>query len=268
MPKAPINYENTHFYKIVCKDLNIKDTYVGHTTNFKNRKQQHKHTCYNENDKVHYDIYLYQFIRENGGFDNFDMILLNTECCENKLHAQKREREYIEQLNATLNKIKPVRTNDEKQNYHLSYYQNNKDIIKQKAKEYRKDNAETIKQQRQNNYELNKEHIKQVRREWRERNKDKVNEQRRQYREKNKDKIKQQKQLSYQKHKEKINQQHREYYKEHKEIMNQKSREYRQNHLEERRQKDRDYHWANKEARNKKSKEYYEKKKLQTLSQD
>ena len=74
MPRKEMDYSKTHFYKIVCKDLNIKDCYVGHTTNFKNRKHDHRQKCYQENDQIHYNIYLYQFIRENGGFENFDMI--------------------------------------------------------------------------------------------------------------------------------------------------------------------------------------------------
>ena len=131
MPKAPINYQHTHFYKIVCKNLDIKDCYVGHTTNFKNRKQQHKRTCYNENDKAHYNNHLYKFIRNNGGFDNFEMVLIKTECCENALHARQKEREYIEQLNATLNKIKPILKQDEKEICRRSYYQDNNTTKKQ-----------------------------------------------------------------------------------------------------------------------------------------
>ena len=45
MPRKPIDYRHTHFYKIVCKDLNIKDCYVGHTTDFTKRKYQHKTAC-------------------------------------------------------------------------------------------------------------------------------------------------------------------------------------------------------------------------------
>ena len=130
MPRKPIDYTNTHFYKIVCKDISINDCYIGHTTDFKRRKSNHKRTCYNENDQVHYNIYLYQFIRENGGFDNFDMILINTECCENAFYAKKREREYIEELNATLNQIKkPNRTPEEKKQYHKDDYEKKKHII-------------------------------------------------------------------------------------------------------------------------------------------
>jgi predicted GIY-YIG superfamily endonuclease len=66
MPRLPINYTNTHFYKIVCKDTSITDCYVGHTTDFKSRKTKHKHCCMNENNKKYY-IYVYKFMRDNGG---------------------------------------------------------------------------------------------------------------------------------------------------------------------------------------------------------
>ena len=42
------DYNNTIIYRIVCKDANITDCYVGHTTNMVKRRQQHKHTCNNE----------------------------------------------------------------------------------------------------------------------------------------------------------------------------------------------------------------------------
>ena len=47
MPKTEIDYSNTIIYKIVCKDQNIKDIYVGHTTNFVQRKHAHKQNCNN-----------------------------------------------------------------------------------------------------------------------------------------------------------------------------------------------------------------------------
>ena len=51
MPRQDINYDNTYFYKIVCKDLNRQDLYVGHTTNFRIRKNGHKTACNNPNAK-------------------------------------------------------------------------------------------------------------------------------------------------------------------------------------------------------------------------
>ena len=32
MPKKEIDYSNTIIYRIVCKDTNITECYVGHTT--------------------------------------------------------------------------------------------------------------------------------------------------------------------------------------------------------------------------------------------
>ena len=60
------NYENGLIYKLCCKDANITDIYVGSTTNFKQRKKEHKADCHNENNK-NYNRPVYKFIRENGG---------------------------------------------------------------------------------------------------------------------------------------------------------------------------------------------------------
>ena len=42
MPRKEIDYSKTVIYKIVCNDLNVKDVYVGHTTDFTKRKATHK----------------------------------------------------------------------------------------------------------------------------------------------------------------------------------------------------------------------------------
>ena len=47
MPKVEIDYSNTIIYKISCKDIAIKEVYVGHTTNFVQRKHTHKQSCIN-----------------------------------------------------------------------------------------------------------------------------------------------------------------------------------------------------------------------------
>ena len=49
MPRTPMNYENNIIYKIVCKDVEVKDVYVGHTTHFIERKSRHKSCCNNKN---------------------------------------------------------------------------------------------------------------------------------------------------------------------------------------------------------------------------
>ena len=46
MPRNPIDYQKVIIYKLVCNDLTIKDLYVGHTTNFINRKKIIKIVAY------------------------------------------------------------------------------------------------------------------------------------------------------------------------------------------------------------------------------
>ena len=70
MPKTDINYSNTIIYKIICKDISIKDIYIGHTTNFIQRKYAHKIAC----KTIQNNLRLYRYIRDNGGWENWDMI--------------------------------------------------------------------------------------------------------------------------------------------------------------------------------------------------
>ena len=66
MPRTNIDYSNEMIYKLVCNDLNVKDCYVGYTTNFKNRKHTHKNTCNNPNVECH-NMPVHKCIRSNGG---------------------------------------------------------------------------------------------------------------------------------------------------------------------------------------------------------
>ena len=125
------------YYKIVSKDENIKDCYVGKTRNFKRRVIQHKSDCYNENYKA-YNLKVYEFIRENGGINNFNFIEIEKNEYNDKDSAI-RERYWIEELNANLNSLIPSRTDKE-------YNENNKEIINEKHKEYRENNIEILNQ--------------------------------------------------------------------------------------------------------------------------
>ena len=140
------NYNKSMIYKLCCNDPSIKDVYVGSTTNFTRRKHDHKNNCNNEKDKS-YNRYVYRFIRDNGGFENWSMILVEEVCCENKKQLHTIEREWFENLHATLNKQVPNRTNKEYQKeYQKEYYQNNKDKTKEKNKQYRENNKDKIKE--------------------------------------------------------------------------------------------------------------------------
>ena len=122
------------FYKIVCKDLAISDFYIGHTTDFKKRKAEHKKKCNNENLSC---LPIYLFMRANGGWDNFDMILLERRSCQDTLDARRIERKFIEELKPSLNRHIPSRTPSE-------YYQENKEHMLECVREYYKNNKEKI----------------------------------------------------------------------------------------------------------------------------
>jgi len=145
MTKKEINYDNTYFYRIVCKDLNILDCYVGHTTNFIKRKANHKSICNNENHK-HYNFRIYKFIRDNGGWDNWDMVMIEQIKCDNLLEACKIERNYLEEYKANLNVQLPMRIPKEE--------------LKEKIKEYQKKNNEKMKEYKKKYYTNNKDKYK------------------------------------------------------------------------------------------------------------
>ncbi len=94
MPKETIDYSNTIIYKIYCKDVLIRHVYIGHTTNFTKRKYQHKIACNNGKKTNIYDI-----IRENGGWNNWEMIQIAKYNCRNITEAKLKEQEHRNLLN-------------------------------------------------------------------------------------------------------------------------------------------------------------------------
>ena len=157
MPRLPIDYSRTIIYKICCNDVNIKKVYVGHTTDLTRRRKEHKYNC-NLESKKEYDTYKYQFIRDNGGWDNWSLVPVEVFPCNNVNEAHIRERFWIEELTAELNKSIPSRTfkeylesNKKKINQiRKEYYENNQKIICEKVKKYRDENKEVISEKGKN----------------------------------------------------------------------------------------------------------------------
>ena len=147
------NYKNGLIYRLCCKDINIKDCYVGSTTDFKQRKSMHKRVCNDPNGKG-YNIKVYHFIRQNGGFENWSMVLIEFFPCENELELRKRERYWFEELKATLNCHFPSRTKQE-------YRDENKQRLSEYNKQYLLNRTEEKKNERKeyskNYYENNKD---------------------------------------------------------------------------------------------------------------
>ena len=204
-----VNYQNGMIYKLVCNNLDITDIYIGSTTNFKQRKRGHKKVCNNPNNK-RYNLKVYKFIRDNGGFENWSMILVATTPCNSKLELTKHERHYYEKLNATLNMRFPQRTQKE-------YNKTNKDIIKIKKKEWAENNKEYVKIKAKKYREDNKEIIKIKKKEYHEANKEYMKIKKKEYQEANKEILKIKK---------------KEYYKANKEILKIKQNKYRESNKE------------------------------------
>ena len=172
MPKLPMDYSKCVIYKIVCKDLSKIDVYVGSTTDFVRRKACHKYDCNTENSK-NYNCKLYQYIRENGGWDNFTIVIIEQYPCNNYEEARTRERYWYETLNANLNSFCPTlnieNQNDNakryrdlnkehKRDYYKQRYQLNKESILDYQKQYNELNKESIRDYKKQYNELNKEH--------------------------------------------------------------------------------------------------------------
>ena len=106
------DYSKSLIYKICCKDNNITEVYIGYTTNYKIRYNCHKSWCTNINGSK-YNMKVYKFIRDHGGWDNWEMVELYKYPCNSKKEIIAEERRAYDRFNATLNKFKPNRTREE-----------------------------------------------------------------------------------------------------------------------------------------------------------
>jgi len=169
-------YANSVVYKIVCLDPTVTDLYVGSTTNLIRRKCEHKTRCNSPNNpKSNYLVY--RCIRQNGGFDNWQFIVIRRyNNIKTKEELLRKERKHIVKLKATLNKTTPLQN-------HAEYYVKNKEKIIEQVKEYRLENLEKITERKKEYYQKNKTEILKDCKKYRDNNKDKIKERDKQYRE-------------------------------------------------------------------------------------
>ena len=101
MPKTEINYSKTIIYKIYCYDNTVTDAYVGYTTNFVQKKHNHKQSCTNISS-ANYHSDLYNMIRKNGGWSNWKMEIIDViNCCDHN-DVINKTMDYINKLNTNL----------------------------------------------------------------------------------------------------------------------------------------------------------------------
>lgn len=98
MPKDHIDYSNTIIYLIFCKNRLISDFYVGHTTNFIQRKHYHKSASICSKKRP-----IYSKIRETGGWNSWRMIEVARYNCSDADEATKWEDHHRKQISSSQN---------------------------------------------------------------------------------------------------------------------------------------------------------------------
>ena len=163
MPKTEIDYSKTIIYKIYCDC--VDEIYVGNTTNFRKRKNLHKCSCNNQkNNKI------YQTIRNNGGWEKWNMVEIEIYPCKSSTEARIREEYWRSKLNASMNMIKAYISKEQKKIYQKDYCEENKDTIKIYKKNYCVANQDILAKEKKEWYELNKTSILEKRKIYREEN--------------------------------------------------------------------------------------------------
>jgi hypothetical protein len=227
MPRLPIDYSKTIIYKLVCRDINIKEIYVGATTNWVNRKGTHKNNCNYEKFKV------YQYIRDNGGWNNFIMVMIEKYPCETSQESAKRERYWTETLGATLNSNVQGRTDkeyrethkEEAAEYQAVYYQQNKEQLSEYKADYYQQNKEQILEYQEVYRETHKEEAAEYKAVYYQQNKEQIAKQSTEYRETHKEEVAEYQAVYYQQNKEQIVEYKADYYQQNKEQISKKRKD-------------------------------------------
>ena len=142
-----LNYQLGNIYKIV--DNTNGNIHIGSTClpYLSSRLQNHQSK---------YKLYLKGLTNNMKSFEilkneDYDIILLESYPCDDKMQLHARERHYIETLEC-VNRHHPTRTKEE-------YYQENKDSLSAKNKEYRNINKDEIDSQRKGYRDLKRDVI-------------------------------------------------------------------------------------------------------------
>tara|TARA_R110000782_G_C14575750_1_gene387917 strand:- start:51 stop:608 length:558 start_codon:yes stop_codon:yes gene_type:complete len=171
MPKKTIT--DYIFYKLHSD--NCDNIYIGCTSNFNNRKYVHK-SCVNNPNIKGYNTKKSQFIRENGGWENWKMSPLEIKKDLTKREAECYENELIEKYKPSLNTMLRSFVTEEQRKETMKEY--NKTRPKQdteKRREYLDKNKEYFKEWKANYHKENKEMIAAKKKEYYEKNKETIN---------------------------------------------------------------------------------------------
>jgi hypothetical protein len=180
-------------YKIQPKNNDLFFSYIGHTADFSKRCETHKRNTTNIKDRKHYHLKVYQTIRDNGGWDEWEIIELEKYICNDKMKARMREQELMFTHNTNLNTCKAFITEDERKKkkqeitnkykaehvelikeQQQQYKQDHKDVIKEQMYKYRQEHKAEIYEKKKQYMEANKEHMQAKKKAWAEANKERL----------------------------------------------------------------------------------------------
>ena len=135
MPRQPMDFSKTIIYKITCKNTELCDkVYIGRTTNFLLRKYQHK-TSSKQSNTNNTSTYLYKIINEFGGWDNWEMEIVENYPCSNSNEANERETYYIATFRAELNTSFLINKEIDQSIYKQEWYIKNRARLAEKYKQ-------------------------------------------------------------------------------------------------------------------------------------
>jgi len=161
-----VNYQNGKVYKIINENNEI--IYIGSTAEEKLCKRYAKHYLKAPNNKI---------------------ILIENYPCNSKEELLMREQQIIEDHSNLLNKIRAYISEEDKKEYKIEYYKNNKDETLEKQKEYYKNNKDIISEKHKEYYEENRTEILEYQKEYYKNYKNEKLEYKKEYYENNKNQI-------------------------------------------------------------------------------
>jgi hypothetical protein len=156
------DFKNSVIYHIRCIETK-RVIYVGSTTNFEQRKRSHKNVCCNANNQKDYNCPIYCYIRDNGGFECFEVLPVSFFNLENKVQLMIDEQNEMDKYDKLFNKYHSFPT-----------IQHKKELKKKHNKEYHQKHIVEIKLQKKKYMEENKEEIATKHKIWRDDNKEKI----------------------------------------------------------------------------------------------
>lgn len=145
MPRKQDFSQSTIYH--ICNTETKDIVYVGSSCNFTQRQRNHKSYCCNKNQK-NYNQPIYIHIRENGGFDCFEVIPVSFHCFNNKVQLHIQEQNEIDKYPYAMNKNKAYTTKEETEERRKKYYDEHKKELAEKQMNRYLENKDEINEKR------------------------------------------------------------------------------------------------------------------------